>query len=79
VLFGADELFEECSGMANAVSEQLQWYEIRDSDGESSSEDEGNRDEEASDGFESDMSDEEISARLIMRILAMRRAGADMA
>lgn len=35
-----DELFEECSGMAVAVSEQLQWYDIGDSDGESSEDEE---------------------------------------
>ncbi|KAL4152265.1 hypothetical protein PRNP1_009199 [Phytophthora ramorum] len=73
-----DELFEECSGMAIAVSEQLQWYDIQDSDGESSSEDEGNEEEEESGGgFGSDVSDEEVNARLIMRLLAMRRATMD--
>ncbi|GMF38064.1 unnamed protein product [Phytophthora fragariaefolia] len=74
-----DELFEECSGMALAVSEQLQWYDIRDSDGESSEEEErGGDDNNSGDGFGSDMSDDEISARLIMRILAMRQAGMDV-
>ncbi|KAG6609815.1 Ran-binding protein 9 [Phytophthora cinnamomi] len=73
-----DELFEECSGMAIAVSEQLQWYDICDSDDESSEDDEAANDD-SGDDFGSDMSDEEISARLIMRILAMRRAGMDVA
>ncbi|RLN89101.1 hypothetical protein BBJ28_00006559 [Nothophytophthora sp. Chile5] len=78
----ADELFEECEGMAAIVSQQLQWNDIRDSDGESSSEGEQNQDEDESvdnefdSDSDSDVSEEEIGAALIMRILAMRRAGA---
>ncbi|KAE9022186.1 hypothetical protein PR003_g12420 [Phytophthora rubi] len=75
----ADELFEECNGMAIVVSEQLQWYDICDSDDESSEDEERGDDDNSGDDFGSDMSDEEISARLIMRILAMRQAGMDAA
>ncbi|KUF86699.1 Ran-binding protein 9 [Phytophthora nicotianae] len=75
----ADELFEECNDMATTVSEQLQWYDISDSDGESSEDEENDDNNDSGDSFGSNVSDEEVSARLIMRILAMRRAGTDVA
>ncbi|KAG2765990.1 hypothetical protein PC129_g8181 [Phytophthora cactorum] len=64
-VYGAitDELFEECNDMATAVSEQLQWYDISDSDGESSDDEENNDDNDSGDGFgsDADMSDEELA------------------
>ncbi|KAG1703162.1 hypothetical protein DVH05_008074 [Phytophthora capsici] len=69
-----EELFEGCNGMASAVSEHLQWYDINDSDGDSSGDEENVGDNAFGDDSGSDMSDEEVGARLIMRILAMRRA-----
>ncbi|KAL3673683.1 hypothetical protein V7S43_001381 [Phytophthora oleae] len=75
-----EEVLEEYNGMAIAISEQLQWYDISDSDDESSEDEETNDDNALGDDSGSDMSDEEVSARLIMRILAMRRAdGVDIA
>ncbi|KAG7394018.1 SPRY domain-containing protein 3 [Phytophthora boehmeriae] len=65
-----DELFETCSGMADVISQHLRWHSISDSDEESLSEA-----ETSDDTFGSDFSDEELGARLFMRILAMRRAG----
>ncbi|KAF4319147.1 hypothetical protein JM18_006166 [Phytophthora kernoviae] len=67
------ELFETCCGMASIISQHLQWHSISDVDGESLSEG-----ETSDDAFGSDLSDEELSARLFMRILAMRRAGMDL-
>ncbi|KAF4139525.1 SPRY domain-containing protein [Phytophthora infestans] len=53
-----DELFEECNDMATAVSEQLQWYDISDSDCQSSEDEEDDDNNDLGDGFGSDMSDE---------------------
>ncbi|TYZ64901.1 hypothetical protein PybrP1_001124 [[Pythium] brassicae (nom. inval.)] len=50
-----DELFDECRGMTSILADQLQWYTISDSDGESSSDDE--RSDESSDTGDEDDAD----------------------
>ncbi|CAH0515326.1 unnamed protein product [Peronospora belbahrii] len=70
-----DELFNECNGMGRSALEQLQWNNIYDFDSESSKGEDNNVEDESGDDF---MFDEQISASLIARILALRQAGVDI-
>ncbi|CAI5711644.1 unnamed protein product [Hyaloperonospora brassicae] len=73
----ADQLFNECNAMGKAVVENLQWYDICDSDGESTEDGRNSSEGDAGNSAGSDMSDDDIRAGLIVRILAMRQAGMD--
>uniref|UniRef100_A0AAV1T2W3 B30.2/SPRY domain-containing protein n=1 Tax=Peronospora matthiolae TaxID=2874970 RepID=A0AAV1T2W3_9STRA len=73
----ADRLIQQCNIMGTAVIEKLQWYSICDSDGESTEDGRNSSEGDSGNSAGSDMSDDDIRAGLIVRILAMRQAGMD--